>query len=102
LDANRYVDSSQHDVSDRCRINRPEICRHVNLRDAIQIAHASVDNQTSSVCGLVHVKEEIVSDDGSIHLFPEHIDDQHIAGLEHVDGGLIVEVGKSLCLCFGL
>src|ERR1700730_7965437 len=91
-DSDGHVDARQHYVPNRRRIGRTEICRHVDLGDAIQIADAAVHNQTTAVGGFHHIVEEIVTHDGAVHLLSEQVDDEDIAGLEQVNGGLIGEI----------
>src|SRR5207247_8732267 len=96
-DSNGNIDSSQHDIADGRGINRAEIRRHVDLGNSIEVTHAAVNNQPAAVSGLVHVEEEVVANDGAAYFFPEKIDNQHVAGLQHVDCSLIKKtIAKTL------
>src|SRR6266567_4256104 len=88
-DSDRYVDARQHYVPNGRWIGRTEISRHIDLGYAIQIADASIHNQAATVRGFHHVVEKIVAHDSAVHLLSEQVDDKDIAGLEHVNGGLI-------------
>src|SRR5260370_998238 len=88
-DSDGHVDARQHYVPDGCRIGRTEIRRHIDLGDAIQVANAAVHNQPTTVRGFHHVVEETHIHDGAVHFLSIQIHHEHIAGLEHVDGGLI-------------
>src|SRR5262245_1468666 len=67
-----------------------EVGGHVDIGDAIEIADAAIDYQTT-FGGLVDVIEKIVADDRASDFLAEEIDDQHVARLEHVDRRLIVK-----------
>jgi hypothetical protein len=81
------------------RIGRAEICRHVNLGYAAQIADAAVHNQTATVRGFHYIVEEIVTHNGAVHLLSEQVDDEDIAGPEHDNGSLIGEIVRHLIRC---
>ena len=69
LNANRDIDSGQHHIADWRGIDEAEVCGHVDLGDAIQIADAAVHHQPAAMSRLVDVEEEIVADDGAVHFF---------------------------------
>ena len=81
-------------------IDRIEIGGHIDFRDAVEISNAAVNDEAAFVRGCHDVVEEIVADDGSINFFAEQINDQDIAGLEHIDGHLIGRGGRPRCLAF--
>src|SRR5258708_35759875 len=87
-----HVDARQHYVPNGRRNGKTEIRRHFNLGYAIQIADAAVHNQTATVRGFHYIVEEVVPDNGAVHLLSEQVDDEDIAGLEHVNGGLLGEI----------
>src|SRR4051812_10462714 len=72
-DPYRDIDSGKHDVADGCWIHRTEVAGHIDLRKTVEITDAAVYHQSSTVRGFHHVVEEIVTDDGSVHLFAEKI-----------------------------
>src|SRR6266478_5843094 len=51
--------------------------------------------------GFHHVVEEIVAYDGAVHLLSKQVHDEHIAWLEHVDGGLIGQRSETALLGLG-
>src|SRR5579864_1714729 len=83
-DSNGHVDARHHYVSDRRRIDGTEICRHVDLGDAIQVANAAVHHQPAAVRGFHHVVEEVITDNGAVDFLSKQIYNQHIAGLQHI------------------
>src|SRR5260370_41021788 len=100
--AHRDIDAGQHHVANRRRVRGAEICGHVDLGKSIQIANAAIDHQPCAASGFHHIEEEIVADEGSVHLLAEKVDDQHVAGLQHVDGGLIHQALESVLFGLGL
>src|SRR4029077_11132786 len=88
-DADRNVDAGEHDVVDGRRIHIADVRGHVNFGDAVEVANAAVNDQTTAVGGAHRVVEEIVADDRAANFLAEEIDDQDVARLEHVDGELV-------------
>ena len=74
-DSDRNIYSRKHDVSDRGRIDRFEVCRHINFREPIQVADAAVHDQSAVFGGFHGVVKQIVPNDGPIHFLSEEIDD---------------------------
>src|SRR6267378_4988690 len=101
-DSDWQVDARQHYVPNGRRIGRTEICRHVDVGYAVQIADAAVHNQTATVGGFHCIVEEIVTHNGAIHLLSEQVDDEDISGLEHVNSSLIGEIVQAALLGFVL
>ena len=99
-DADGHVDAGKHDVVDGSGINVFEIGGHVDFGNAIEIANAAVDDQTAAFCCGHHIVKEIVADDRSTDFLAEDIDNQDIAGLKHVNGGLVGEVRQAVLLGF--
>src|SRR5262249_16056899 len=101
-DAERNINSSQHDVANGRGIYRTEIGRHVYFGNSVQVTNAAIHDQAASACGLIHIEEQIVTNDGTAPLFAEEIDYQHICGLQHVDCGLIEKALAQRLLSPGL
>src|SRR4029077_14472420 len=101
-DSDWHVDARQQYVPNARRIGSTEIRRHVNHGYAVQIADAAVHNQTATVRGFHYIVEEIVTHNGALHLLSEQVDDEDIAGLEHVNGSLIGEIVEAVLLGFVL
>ena len=95
-DSHRNIDTGQHHVPNWSWIDRPEVSRHIDFGDSVEIADAAVDYQASTTSGGHHVVEKIVSDDSPVHFLAEQVHDQYVAWLQHVDGGLIHEVLKAM------
>ena len=79
---------------DACRSRsgaRPVVRRHIHLRDAFQIADSTVDHDSAALGGLHDVVEEIVAGHRAAFFLPEQVHHQHVAGLQHVNGVLVVE-----------
>src|SRR5262249_2989194 len=93
---------SQHHIADRGGINRTEISGHIDFGNAIEITNAAIHHQAAAACGLVHIKEEIVSDNRAADLLPKEIDHQHVTGLQHVYRSLIEEALAERLLGLGL
>ena len=53
--------------------------------------------------GSLHdVVEEVVADDGPVLVHAEEVDNEHIAGLEHVDRDLVAHAADAKGLCVGV
>src|SRR5207245_11025620 len=100
--SNGNIDSRQHDIADGRGINRAEIRRHVDLGNSIEDTHAAANNEASAVSGLIYVEKKVVANDGAAYSFPKKIDNQHVAGLQHVDCSLIEEAFADRLLGFDL
>src|SRR2546428_14093869 len=53
--------------------------------------------------GFHHIIEKIVADNGPVHFLAKQVYDEHVSGLQHVDGGLFHQARKAvlLGLCLG-
>ena len=69
-----------------------EVSRHVDLADAFQVADTSIHHQAAALGGPHDVMEEIVADDGAAFLLSVDVHHQDVAGLQHVDHGLVPQV----------
>src|SRR5579864_326885 len=98
----RDVDSGQHDIADRSRVGGAEVGRHIDLREAIEIADAAVDNEAATLGGFHHVIEEVVAYDGAVDFLAEEIDDKDVSRLQHVDGELIAKARQASIFGLGL
>src|SRR5258706_2987772 len=101
-DSDGHVDAGKHDLVDWGGINVFEIVGAVYFGNAIWIANATIDDQTAAFCCGHHIVKEIVADDRSTHFLAKDIDNQNVAGLEHVNGGLVGEVRQAVLLGFGV
>ena len=72
-----------------------EIGRHVHSRNAFEVADRAVHDQPGALRGLHDVVEEVVANDRASFLLAEQIHHQHVARLEHVDRGLVVQPADS-------
>src|SRR6266566_1051938 len=71
-DAHRNIDACQHDIADGSWVGGPKIGGHVDLRNTVEVADASIDNQPAPVGRSHHIVKEVVANDGSVHLFAEN------------------------------
>ena len=68
-----------------------EISRHVELGDALQVADRAVNDEAGS--GLLpDVEGQVVTDDAAQIETAAGVDHKHIAGLQHIQGGLMTEL----------
>src|SRR5258708_7691974 len=100
-DANPHADSAEHHVANRSGVHILEVCRHIDFGDAVEIAYAAVHNEAAALGSGHDVVEEVVPDDPAAYLFSEEIDDKNIAGLKHVNGGLIISAGDAALFVVG-
>jgi len=68
-----------------------KIRRHVDFRNSVEVANASIDDQSTAVDGFHDVIKQIVADDGPVYFFAKEIHHQHVARLEHVNRALVGE-----------
>jgi hypothetical protein len=101
-DADGHVDAGKHDVVDGGGINVLEIGGHVDFRNAIEISNAAVDHQTAAFCRGHHIEKKIVADYCSADFLAEDVDNEDIAGLEHVNGSLVGQMRQAALLGFGV
>ena len=88
-DAQRNIYTRQHHVADRGGVDMPEVGGHLDLRNSVQIADATVYNQSRCVRRLGKIIKEVVTNNCSVDLLPKEVNHQHVPGLYHVDGSLI-------------
>ena len=91
-DANWNVHRGHRDSINVARMHAAEVSRHVDLADAFQVADTSIHHQAAALGGPHDVMEEIVADDGAAFLLSVDVHHQDVAGLQHVDHGLVPQV----------
>src|SRR5713226_2209596 len=84
-DANRNINSRQHDVFECGRINAAHIAlKSLNLLNTGHVAHRTVHNQTIVALG-IYGSGKIVTREGAIADLSEQIDDENVIRLEDID-----------------
>ena len=84
-DSNGNVDSGQHYILQRGRIDPADVALESwNLLNAGYVSHRAVHDQAVVALG-VDRGREIVADDCAVTDFSEEIDDQNVSGLQNVD-----------------
>src|ERR1017187_1409192 len=86
-DGNVYA---RRHVSADPRHRTPEVSGHVKLCDTLEIADAAIDDEAVTRLR-PDVEGQVVADDAAQVEITAGVDHDHIAGLQHIQGGLVAE-----------